>query len=200
MSVKRLGIYGGSFDPFHNGHKRAAEAFLDSVGLDKLLIMPTYISPHKKLSDGDDPQLRLKMLQGVFDDERIEISDYEIAKKGVSYTVDTLTHYSTLCERLFFLVGTDMLLSLDRWREPEKILKLCTIVCLIRQNDDRERIRAKKDELTRLYGGEILLPQYTPYEVSSTEIRQMVRCGEDISHLVPRCVAEYIEKYGLYGK
>ncbi len=200
MKTGRLGIYGGSFNPFHNGHKLSAETFVEEAKLDKLLIMPAFVPPHKRLSDGDDPYHRLNMLKNVFRDPRIEISDYEIEKKGVSYTYQTLEYFSEFCDELYFLLGTDMLLSLDRWKNPNVIFSLCTIVCLVREKTENAMVAEKKTEYEKKYGARIMLPKYSPIELSSTEVRERLEKGENIDGLVPKTVAEYIKKYGLYGK
>jgi nicotinate-nucleotide adenylyltransferase len=114
--MKKLGIYGGTFNPIHNGHIKAAEAFYDTVGLDELLIMPTFVSPHKEMMKGDDPSYRLEMTSLAFDGNvrNITVSDYEISKGGKSYTYLTLEHFSSSDTELFFLMGTDMFLCLDK--------------------------------------------------------------------------------------
>lgn len=199
VKTGKLGIYGGSFNPFHNGHKLSAQAFVEAAELDKLLIMPTFMPPHKQLSDGIDSYHRLNMIKNVFCDERIEVSDYEIKKKGISYTYQTLEHFAQFCDELYFSLGTDMFLSLDNWKNPNVIFSLCTIVCLVREISENKLIDEKKAEYEKKYGARILLPKYSPVELSSTEVREKIKNGESIDDLVPSAVAEYIKKYDLYG-
>lgn len=195
----KLGIYGGSFNPFHNGHKLSAETFVEAAELDKLLIMPTFIPPHKQLANSVAPHHRLNMIKNVFCDERIEISDYEMKKKGISYTYQTLEHFSRCCDELYFSLGTDMFLSLESWKNPNVIFSLCTVVCLVREISNNKLIDEKKSEYEKKYGARILLPKYSPLELSSTEVRKKIKNGESVDDLVPSAVAEYIKKYGLYG-
>ncbi len=202
-SVNRLGIYGGTFDPFHMGHYMAAKAFADVLSLDLLLLMPAKIPPHKQPRDGDDPQKRLEMLRLQFAAEKkIVPCDYEIGQEGVSYTVLTLRHFSKQAKELYLLVGTDMFLTLDKWYLANEIFSLCTVVCFAREEDGRyySDIVKKKEEYERNFGATVVLPEYSPIEISSTHVRQMLENGEDASELIPDKIYGYILKNGMYGK
>lgn len=199
--IVRIGIYGGTFAPVHNGHVKAAQEFFRAMELDLLYIIPTALPPHKQLSAGDDPQSRLKMCELAFRDmERAIVSDMEIARGGRSYTVDTLRALSGEGRRLFFLMGTDMMLTLDTWREPEEIFRLCYPVYMRRENDPilSERIVAKNAEYLEKYGKVVRRVPLEFVDVSSTEIRRRVAAGEPISDLVPPAVEAYIKEQGLY--
>lgn len=200
--MKKLGIYGGTFNPVHMGHIRAAEAFYDAVGLDELLIMPTFISPHKAMEKGDDPAYRLEMTALAFEGNRrnIAVSDYEINKGGKSYTYLTLEHFSSPDTELYFLMGTDMLLSLDRWREPQKIFDLAVIALVRRENDEEtgRAIGVTVERYKREYGAKIVTVSVPPTELSSSEIREAVARGESTEEMVPDAVREYIKAYRLY--
>ena len=199
----RLGIYGGTFSPPHRGHLHAALTFLDAASLNKLLIIPTAIPPHKQMSPHDDPALRLAMTHAAFDgtDPRIEVSDYEIRKADVSYTWQTLTHFAELLRtELFFLCGTDMFVTLGEWRRPEVILSLATVACILRNADpeQKEAVKAKEREYRERFGAKLMLIDSEPLPVSSTEIRSRVREGKDIDDLVPAKVSAMIRAHGLY--
>lgn len=200
----KIGIYGGTFSPVHLGHKKAADRFFDEFGLDKLLIMPTFIPPHKSLDYPDDPQKRLEMLHLAFeDDERaIEISDYEIKKEGKSYTVETLRHFKTPDTDIVFLMGTDMLLSFDKWYMPDEISRLASIAHVRRDElsqADEEKIRRAIDEYKERFGTVITELSCEPFPISSTDIRRMCKEDADIDEYVPKKVAEYIKENHLYG-
>ena len=198
---RRIGIYGGTFAPPHIAHVRAAAAFLRAAELDELLVMPDSIPPHKQIDPGDDPRVRLAMTRAAFAgiDSRITVSDYEIQRAGVSYTSDTLAHFAGQ-GRLYFLCGTDMFLSLDTWRAPEKIFALAVIVCAMRENDRAayEAICRKQEEFRSRYGAETMLLSLAPMELSSTAIRERVRRGESIDGMVAPAVARIIEENNLY--
>ena len=197
----RIGIYGGTFAPPHNGHVRAAEEFVRQMELDLLYIIPTAVPPHKQIDAADDPRHRLAMCERAFGaHERMLVSDMEIARGGTSYTVDTLRALAGEDRRLFFLMGTDMMLTLDRWREPEEIFRLCYPVYMRRESDPiiEKQIIAKNNEYLARYGKIVRRVPMEFVDISSTEIRRMVRAGEDISAVVPADVVAYIEREGLY--
>lgn len=201
----RLGIYGGTFSPVHNGHVRAADNFFDLLCLDRLLIMPTFIPPHKQIDCPDEPYRRLEMLNLAFegDPRNIEISDYEIKKEGKSYTVETLRHFKSPECDIIFLMGTDMLLSFDQWYKPDEICKLAALAHIRRKMLDEEEIGEVKNailEYEKSFGADITELECEPFPVSSTEIRSMCAERRDIGEYVPEKVAEYIKTNHLYGR
>ena len=197
----RIGIYGGTFAPVHNGHLAAAKAFIEQMQLDILYVIPTAIPPHKQIDGADDPKHRYRMCElAFFNEEKVFVSDMEIKRGGRSYTVDTLRELSGPDRRLFLLVGTDMMLTLDQWREPEEIFKLCYPVYMRRESDPilEQRIVAKNQQYLEKYGKIVRRLMADTIELSSTEIRARIRAGEDVSGLVPDSVAAYIKAKGLY--
>ena len=201
MSGWRIGLYGGTFDPPHIGHVRAARKFIQAAQLNCLYIMPTNVPPHKHIDHTDNPKLRLGMCREAFGGiDGVTVSDYEICKKGVSYTVDTLRHLSEVAggAELFMLCGDDMFLSLDRWREPEEIFRLAHIYCMRRYEYGDVQIEERRRYYEDRFGANVSIIDSPPYPVSSTEIRRLVSCGGDISGAVPHQVAEFIMSHGLY--
>ena len=201
----RLGIYGGTFAPPHNGHLRAALDFLRGAELNSLLIMPAAVPPHKRIDAGDDPEVRLEMARAAFEglDPRISVSDYEIRRGGASYTWVTLTHFAeTTDAELVFLCGTDMFCSLDTWRCPEIIFEKAAIACVLRENNPRMLLEVQKSEerYRRNYGARIIRIEGTPVEISSTEIRNRVWEGQSIDGLVPQRVIHFLQQHDLYKK
>ena len=196
----RTGIYGGAFSPPHNGHIAAAKYFLSAAKLDRLLIMPSLVSPHKPTAKDDDPQARIRMLKLAFSDEpKIEVSDYEIQKGGVSYTYLTLQHFKESGDTLCFLVGSDMFLSLDSWREPAQIFSLCEVWCLTRTGTDGAELMAKKREYEKEFGALCYVCENDAVIASSTDVRRLLREGKDASHYLTDSVSEYIKENDLYG-
>ena len=197
----RVGIYGGTFSPVHNGHVAAARAFIDQMELDILYVIPTAIPPHKRIDAADDPVHRLRMCERAFaHDKSVYVSDLEIKRGGHSFTVDTLRELSGADRRLFLLMGTDMVLTLDTWREPEEIFRLCYPIYIRRESDPvlEGQIVAKNQLYLQKYGkiARRLVTDVIP--LSSTEIRDRVKRGEEIESLVPPSVAAYIRMHGLY--
>ena len=199
--ITRIGIYGGTFAPIHNGHINAAKAFMDQMQLHYLFIIPTALSPWKIRDEGDDAHHRMKMCELAFEGEiGVIVSDMEIERGGINYTVDTLRSLAREDRRLFMLVGTDMALKLDEWREPAEIFKLCYPTYVRRESDKflEKQIIEKNTMYLEKYGKICRRIMTNEIELSSTEIRQRVREGKDISHLVPKKVAQYIKDNNLY--
>lgn len=197
----RIGIYGGTFAPIHNGHVAAAEAFLRQMELDLLYIIPAAIPPHKQIDASDDPMHRLRMCERAFAGRRdILVSDMEIARGGRSYTVDTLRALSGEDRRLFLLMGTDMMLTLDEWRAPDEIFRLCYPVYVRRENDPilEARIIAKNKEYLERFGKIVRRLPIDVTELASTDIRARVHEGASPDGLVPPAVADYIKEHRLY--
>ena len=203
-SMTELGIYGGTFAPVHNGHVSAANAFYDGLNLDELLVIPTFLPPHKVTEAGDDPAMRLAMTKLAFQDNprRITVSDYEVHRGGTSYTYLTLAHFTAPDTRITFLCGTDMFLTIDSWKHPEILFALARIAHVKREDTDAE-IEAQIAERTAYYrsryGGEVLHLDIPVVAISSTDVRTLCRQGRDISHLVPASVCDYIAANRLYG-
>lgn len=197
----RIGIYGGTFSPVHLGHVQAARAFMEQMWLDVLYVIPTGVTPHKEMDGGVTSAQRLRMCELAFADlEGVIVSDIEIRREGKSFTVDTLSALAGEDRRLFLLMGTDMMLTLDTWRAPDRIFELCYPVYIRRESDkalDGEIVR-KITEYNQKYGKVVRRIVADPIELSSTEIRAAVREGRDIEALVPARVAAYIKENGLY--
>ena len=200
----RVGVYGGTFAPVHNGHVAAARAFIEQMQLDILYVVPAAVPPHKEIDADDDPRHRYRMCElGFWQEEKILVSDMEIKRGGKSYTVDTLRELSAPDRRLFLLTGTDMMLTLDTWYRAEEIFKLCYPVYARREGEDpiiENRIAAKNKEYLAKYGKIARRLMLEANEVSSTDIRALVREGKPFEHLVPAPVAAYIKTHGLYRK
>lgn len=199
--MERLGIYGGTFSPPHNGHVAAARAFLEGADLDRLIIMPAGIPPHKQISPDDDPAHRLAMARLAFGAlPRTSVSDWEIAQAGRSYTVLTLEHFAAPDRRLVLLVGTDMFLSLDRWYRPADIFAMAEIVCIRREADCglEEKIYKKLAEYREQFSACVRLLDTTATVLSSTEVRGIAAAGGDMSGILPPRVADYLAENRVY--
>ena len=198
--MKRIGIYGGTFNPPHMGHIRAAQYALDALALDELLIIPTFISPHKQLPEGSaTPEQRLQMLKLCFDDPAIRVSDMELQRGDTSYTFETVQRLREQypdCEQIL-LMGTDMFLSFLKWKNPEEICKHVSLGVFYR--GDRDEIAAvaqQKMELERM-GAKVITIANPVTEISSSDLRRMLvfRCAGEF--LAPG-VADYIACNQLY--
>ena len=197
----RIGIYGGTFSPVHRGHVAAAKAFMEQMWLDILYVIPTGISPHKQMKGDATPADRLEMCRLAFADmDGVIVSDLEIRREGKSFTVDTLRELYDPENRLFLLMGTDMLLALGQWREPDQIFELCYPVYIRREADASldDEIIAKISEYHQKYGKVVRRITAPAVDLSSSTVRAVVAQGKSISGLVPAAVERYIKEKGLY--
>ena len=202
MDKLRIGIFGGSFSPPHLGHRSAAESFASYLNLDKLLIMPAYIPPHKQLVEDASVEERIDMCRLAFSGiEKAEISDLEIKRQGTSYTYLTLEELKNDSNELYLLVGTDMLLTLDKWKNTEKIFSLCTVCYVRRENDPvlSKQIEEKVFMYKEKYNAQIVSVPCNAIELSSTELRNKIASGADISGFIDKNVSRYISERGLYS-
>ena len=203
--MSRIGMYGGSFNPPHVGHVLAAKETVRLLRLDRLLVIPTWQAPHKqKLEGSPTPEQRLELTRLAFSGlPEAEVSDLEIARQGVSYTVDTLTELKKRYpeDELILLMGTDMLLNFPTWRRPEEIARLATLAVMHRQDEGetlRTQVREAAASIEANYGCRVLFSENDSIEVSSTEIRRMLRFGVPDFRLHP-LVSERICREGHYG-
>ncbi len=202
MKKETVAILGGTFSPPHIGHVRAAQALSEALLPDLFMIIVDNLPPHKELDGGADAEARLAMAALAFGDiPNVRISDMEIRRGGRSYTADTLAALSAENRELYFLLGTDMFLSLPTWRTPEIIFGKAT-VCLVRRETDEEKseaiLAAKRDYESR-FGARILIIDAPVTEISSTELReQLIGAPWLAEKNIPAPVMEYIRAHGLW--
>lgn len=197
----KTGIYGGTFNPIHNGHLHIVEEFRRGLGLDRVLLIPTRVPPHKAAPDLASAGERFAMCRLAAQGKPwLELSDIEMRREGKSYTAETLEELSVLYpqDRFYLLMGEDMFLTLDRWYRPETIFSLASVCTTPRSPDGLDALRQKALEYTGQFQARCFL-EHIPYlPISSTQVRQAVARGEDISGLVPQAVAAYMKERGLY--
>lgn len=200
-----IGIYGGTFDPPHWGHITAARAAMEQLGLDRLVLIPDRVPPHKALPEGSaSPEQRLEMaaLATAELGKRAEVSDRELRRDGPSYTSDTLAELRREHpeDTLWLLMGSDMFLSLQTWHAPEEIMALARIAPFSREAaDESETFAAQQSRLEREYGAQIQIVQNPEVrELSSTEVRAALAAGRG-SDLLPPAVYGYVLREHLYG-
>lgn len=190
--MKKIGIFGGAFNPPHKGHVRLARDFADRLSLTEVLIIPSFIPPHKSPAALADAADRLAMCRLAFcDDERFTVSAVEIDRGGKSYTYDTLLQIKeeNPGAALYLIIGSDMLLSFDTWRRYEDILKIATLCAAARENGPAL-------SQGKTYGA--IISDLPPLELSSTMLREKIHNNEDIDAYTGGKVAAYIKRRGLY--
>lgn len=195
----KIALYGGAFNPVHSEHVNIVKSAVSQLGLDKVIIIPTFISPHKKgdmTARGAD---RLEMCRKAFESiKEIEVSDCELKRGGVSYSYVTCRQFKKTYpqDELYFIIGADMLESFAFWKEPEEILKCVTLTVCARE-DGEELIKDIKKFQT-YFKKEIVKIDYVGKAVGSTRVRALCALGEDVSGLVPQSVKRYLVLKKLY--
>ena len=203
----KIGVYGGTFNPIHLGHMEAAKFAAAYLRLDKLILIPAGVPPHKALQeDVAGPRHRLDMTRLAAEamelDGVVEVSELELEREGRSYTVETLEQLRRQFpkDRLYLLMGTDMFLSFQCWLQPAKIAKLCTLCAFRRSEADTKKLFAvQRDYLKERFGADVVtVPLPKIIDVSSTQLRESLAGGEGREYLAPT-VYGYILREGLYG-
>ena len=196
--MERIGIYGGTFDPPHAGHLRAAQAAIDGLHLDRLLLIPASCSPGKSPAQAEDRH-RLAMLS-LAAEEKMEVCDLEVQRGGVSYTVDTLSQLRSIYPeaQLILCMGSDAFLSFDSWKDPAGILALAEL-CVFSRGGKKEaqKIREQKEKLEHK-GAKVSLLDNPVTAISSSNLRRLLAfgCGKEF---LPEPVCDYIRNNGLYN-
>ena len=194
----RVLIYGGSFNPPHRGHEAALHSAAAAIRPDRIMVVPAGMPPHKQLADGspdNDARLRLSEL-AFLDEPGVEVLDIELRRLGKSYTVDTLQEISDRFEdvELYFLVGTDMLLSMEKWYQFDQILSTCTLVALPRGEGDYPEMEKAAQMLRQTYGARIVLIRKNPLPMASTDLRATLRVRQGRDKLSEPVYAEIIRR------
>lgn len=194
-------IFGGTFDPLHIGHLSIAFEALYFLELDEVIFVPTGNPPHKK--NITDNYHRVNMIKGTIDKyDKLSLSNYEIEKKEKSYTFETLEYFKKKERntKWYFIVGEDCLLDIEKWKNPDKVLKYATLVVFKRTNNNIDKLKEYKDVVEKKYSTDIILLNNKIIDISSTFIRESIYINREISFLLPSYVGEYIKKFKLYEK
>lgn len=198
--MSRIALFGGSFNPIHNGHLHLAQTVHQQCGLDRMLLMPSGTAPHKS-SDAYAPAAdRLAMCRLAAEPYPwLEVSDYELTKPGKSYTVETLRYLHSCFpeDALFLLTGSDMLLSFDSWYCWQEILSLAGLLCVSRGTEPEDVLRQKAAELSSY--GQVTVVHAKPLPMSSSQIRHKIELCRKFSCYLPENVVQYIMLHRLYG-
>lgn len=201
MNTKGLGIMGGTFDPIHIGHLQIACAVSQRLGLEQVMFIPAYIPPHKLGMDFAPAEDRYAMTElAIASYEGFIVSDMEMKRSGVSYTIDTVRQLAKEHpeEQLYFIIGADSVAQLHTWHNIQELLELAIFVAAGRPGYDGVMEKAES-HLGAIARKRIILLDTTEYDVSSTEIRSRIKAGQPLTGLVTTEVEEYIYEHSLYG-
>lgn len=200
--MEKIGILGGTFDPVHYGHLILAEQARTEASLDRVIFMPAMVQPFKlnvKSAEGDH---RYAMLQiATAGNPYFSVSRMELDKQEISYTIHTLKDCKEELgadTELFFIIGTDAFLNLEKWYAAEDLLEGFSFVIGTRPGYKEQELKALIGRLSAQYGTKIIEINNSEVEISSTDIKKRIREGKSIKYLLPENVEEYIYKNRLY--
>lgn len=203
--MERYGIIGGTFDPIHNAHLYIAYEAREQLDLDEVIFMPAGKQPFKANNIVTDSKLRYEMVKIATESfSGFSVSSYEIEKGGLSFTYETLQHFKGESyaqneeKELFFITGADCLISIEKWREVEKIFSLATLVVFTRDGISKNEMIEKKKIIEEKYNGKVIILDLKELEISSTDIRERVNQNKRIDFFVPPKVVDIIYNNELY--
>ena len=221
--MRRIGLFGGTFNPIHLGHVQVVREVKTGFGLDQILIIPSALPPHKEPDGVVDAENRLEMIRLAFsDDPNLVISDVELKRSGPSYTIDTVRHFKSISPEnteLFLIVGLDAFLEIDTWKSYDDLFLLIPFIVMYRaihkENSTELKWKSLKNYLqSKISKGYTFSPaqssfnhdkrqpvcmfNVTPVDISSTAIRKRIKEGRSIKRLVPDIVEDFIKTKGLY--
>lgn len=197
-NMKKIAIFGGSFNPVHKEHIAVALSSIKELNLDKLFVVPTYVSPHKSKAS-ISPEHRFNMLKQTFcDNDKIEVSDFEIKNGGKSYSYITAEYFKKNYDaEVYMIVGGDMLVSFKSWKYPQRILDSVTLCVFSREQFDFS-LEKEQEYFRKNFKKEFIKLQYNGKEQSSTKIRVYSALGLAINEFTSEKVEKYIKEHNLY--
>ena len=198
---KRIGILGGTFDPFHKGHFMLAKTAHSQFDLDEVWIMPNGNPPHKRDIEQTDFTLRCEMIRlAIEEDPYMVLCEYEGSEDSYHFTYQTLGEFKRMYpeHEFYFIIGADSLRDFPTWKEPGKIAELCTLLVACRDEAGIPELKVKIAEMEERFGTKCLIMNSPKVDAASSEIREMVSEGKDVSAYVGEKVCNYIEKEKLY--
>jgi nicotinate-nucleotide adenylyltransferase len=195
----RIGLLGGTFNPPHLGHLVCAQEAHLQLELDRVLVVPVHVAPHKTVDDEPGVRHRLELCRlAIAGDDRFALCQLEADRPGPSYTVDTLEelHSQMPDSELVLIVGADVAVGFAGWKEPGRILSLAQLAVAERPGTDRTVVESALEPLSG--GGRVRFFDMPEIEISSTLLRERVRAGQPTRYLMPDPVRDYIDQHGLY--
>ena len=197
---QKIGIYGGSFNPIHNGHLFVAENIKKMLGLDKIIFIPTGNAPHKNIRTDKKDRFKMTTL-AIEGSDFFDVSNFETNKNEKSYTFDTLCHIKSENEtaKLYLIIGSDAFMEIETWHKVSDLFSMCRLIVVSRPGEDKKLLCEQLRNIKKKYSPPISFIELDTLNISSTDIRNKIMLGENINHLVPQKVAEYIYQHQLYA-
>lgn len=194
--MSKIGIFGGSFNPIHKGHIYIVNKVKEILELDDVIFIPTGIAPHKDNCDFASKEHRYNMVKLAVDG-KFQVSDIEVKSDNVCYAVDTMTEINKIYknDELYYIIGADSLVTFMQWKEPLRLFEMLHIVVVDRDGADIDNVA---EQYCKEYGAKITICHIEEFNVSSTEIRDIIKNTGDCKGLVPEKVEKYIIENKLY--
>lgn len=197
-----MGILGGTFDPIHNGHLYIASEALEILNLDHIIFMPSGNPPHKISKEKTDGKIRYELVRRAIKNyEGFVIDSYEIDKKGLSYTFETLEYLREKFGKeteFYFITGADCLIDIYKWKNIEKIFVNSTLVVFNRPGYDIDKLFENKKKVEEEFNTKIIFLPLLILDISSTYIREKIKNGKNVDFFIPEDVSKYIKELNLY--
>lgn len=200
-TAKKVGIMGGTFDPIHNGHLLIAQSALDTFKLDEILFIPSGTPWLKDVSKVMSKKTRVSMTGlAIENNPKFALSTIEIDREGNSYSYETLEILKKQNPNIeyYFILGADSLLSIEKWKNPDKLMQSCVLLTAVRDECDVSGITEQIEYLKEKYDADIRLLPTTRVDISSTMIREKVKNGQSVRYMLPDAVIDYIERFSIY--
>ncbi len=213
---RRVGLFGGTFNPIHLGHLRGAEEIRESFRLDEVVFIPSANPPHKSKEEIIDARHRVEMVRlAISSNSFFSLSEVELSRQGKSYSIDTLRHF---CERgqdtFFFILGGDAFVEIETWKDFKNLFDFCHFIVMARPGFEKTPIASRlPSSLTSDFqydleskvwvhrsGNHLYFKEISFLDISSTKIREFIERGESVKYLVPPETEVYLHQYGLYRK
>lgn len=197
----KIGVMGGTFDPIHIGHLISAEYARENIDLDRVIFMPSGLHPFKENDNITSSDIRVEMTSlAISENPYFEIATIGVNRKDTNYTIDDIRDLKERYpdDEIYFIIGTDIIDNIEKWKDFYKLTKLCTFILFNRWEGEKEKIDEKISELELLYDFKVKKIKSPVLEVSSTAIRNRISEGLSIKYMVPKTVEDYIIKHGIY--
>ena len=213
---RRIGLFGGTFNPIHLGHLRGAEEIWEAFRLEEIIFIPSSIPPHKVTEKVIEAKHRLEMVRlATATNPHFSTSDLELSRHGKSYSIDTIHFFrDSLQEAPFFILGGDAFVEIETWKEFENLFTLCHFIVMVRPGSQKNNSSSSLPKAlipnfrydpgerawVHLSGHELYFREISFLDISSTKVRELIEKGESVRYLVPAEVEAYLQKHGLYRK
>jgi len=213
---KRIGLFGGTFNPIHLGHLRGAEEIRGAFHLEEVIFIPSSIPPHKGTEKVIEAKHRLEMVRlATGNNPYFSTSDIELSRPGKSYSIDTLRYLREKHQgTFFFILGRDAFVEIETWREFQNLFSLCHFIVMARPGSQKDNLSSQlpgaltptfqyepeEKAWVHLSGYRLYLKEISFLDISSTKVRELIEKGESVRYLIPSEVEAYIQEHGLYQK